>query len=94
MLVQIYFVSYNNYADICSCLFVQLFDPLLALFEAITAGDVKNNASADGVLVVHLGQTFVAFLACCVPHFVFDHVVSNILVLSQETPTNSGFMRV
>ena len=94
MVIQINLVADNNDSNICSGFLVEFLDPLLALFEAVSARHIKHDACADRILVVHLCQRSVPLLSRRIPHLILNNVVSKILVLCQEAPSNSGFVGV
>ena len=94
MVIEIYLVADNDDSNICSGFLVKLLNPLLALFEAVSAGDVEHDTCANSVFVVHLGEGSVPLLAGCIPHLVLHNVVSEVLVLGQEASSNGGLMRV
>ena len=94
MLFEIYFVSDDHYSNVGTCFLIELFNPGLALFKTVSARDIKNDASTDCVLVVHLRKTFVSLLPSSIPHFILDDVLTDIFILGQEAAANSGLMRV
>ena len=93
MVVQIDLISDDDNSNIGARLLIELLDPLLALFEGLSAGDVEHDAGSNGIFVVHLSEGSVPFLAGCVPHLVFHNVVPQIFIFRQKASSNCGLVR-
>lgn len=80
MVVQINFISNNDYANICSCFLIEFLYPLLTLLKGLSASNIKDYACANSILVIHLCKWTISLLTSCIPHLVFDNVITKIFI--------------